>query len=183
MVVCLCALTLECVVVQVIHVMAPNMNPQRNNCLHDDYTKGDRLLGQCYSTLLAEFWDLASGLESGEQAAGRRNDEEGEDEIEDVDDDDFDSVPPTIRKASVGETKKPAAPAPKSGNAFSMLMTSAKKSDTEPKVGKAAESAGAPKAAAAAKSFGWSDALTPFATHPGTMTPLLAPRLSSLSSS
>jgi len=65
------------------------------------------------------------------------------------------------------ETKKSAASAPKSGaNAFSMLMT-AKKPEAEPKGGKAAsEGASAPKAPA--RAGGWSDALTPYATHPGT---------------
>jgi hypothetical protein len=47
-----------------------------------------------------------------------------------------------------------------------MLMT-AKKPEAEPKGGKAAsEGASAPKAPA--RAGGWSDALTPYATHPGT---------------
>lgn len=40
--------------------MAPNMNPQRNNCLHGDYAKGERLLGKCYSSLLETFWKLVT---------------------------------------------------------------------------------------------------------------------------
>jgi hypothetical protein len=64
--------------------MAPNMNPQRNNCLHDDYTKGDRLLGQCYSSLLTTFWDLVSGSPTTKASA------QAEDEIEeDFDEADF----------------------------------------------------------------------------------------------
>lgn len=141
----------------VVHVMAPNMNPQRNNCLHDDYTKGDRLLGQCYSSLLTTFWDLVSGSPTTKASA------QAEDEIEE----DFDEADFAPRPT---ETKKSAPAVPKSSaNAFSMLMT-AKKPEAEPKGGKAAsEGASAPKAPA--RAGGWSDALTPYATHPEKVPP------------
>ncbi|ELR19557.1 histidine triad domain containing protein [Acanthamoeba castellanii str. Neff] len=141
----------------VVHVMAPNMNPQRNNCLHDDYTKGDRLLGQCYSSLLTTFWDLVSGSPTTKASA------QAEDEIEE----DFDEANFAPRPT---ETKKSAPAVPKSSaNAFSMLMT-AKKPEAEPKGGKAAsEGASAPKAPA--RAGGWSDALTPYATHPEKVPP------------
>jgi hypothetical protein len=88
---------------QVVHVMAPNMNPQRSNCLRGDYTKGDRLLGQCYSSLLSTFWDIASGRQQSpppKKSRAEKEEEEEEEEIEDFDEADFEQ-----------KKKKPPRPA------------------------------------------------------------------------
>lgn len=69
--------------------MAPNMNPQRNHCLNGDYIKGERLLGQCYSSLLSTFWRLVTGEKSDEPQKGR----EEEEEIEDINDEEQMSQP------------------------------------------------------------------------------------------
>jgi O-acetyl-ADP-ribose deacetylase (regulator of RNase III) len=43
----------------VIHVVGPNMNPQRNDCLHGDYATGDAQLAAAYRNFLDRFKHLA----------------------------------------------------------------------------------------------------------------------------
>ncbi|XP_049407729.1 transcription factor bHLH140 [Solanum stenotomum] len=42
-------------VTHVIHVLGPNMNPQRPNCLDNDYVKGCKILREAYSSLFDGF--------------------------------------------------------------------------------------------------------------------------------
>lgn len=42
-------------VTHVIHVLGPNMNPQRPNCLNNDYVKGCKILREAYSSLFDGF--------------------------------------------------------------------------------------------------------------------------------
>lgn len=42
----------------IIHVVGPNMNPQRPNCLFGDYKQGCALLTQCYQSLLTSYYDI-----------------------------------------------------------------------------------------------------------------------------
>ncbi|WCJ28024.1 APRATAXIN-like [Euphorbia peplus] len=42
-------------VTHVIHVLGPNMNPGRPNCLNDDYTKGCKILSDAYAALFNGF--------------------------------------------------------------------------------------------------------------------------------
>lgn len=42
-------------VTHVIHVLGPNMNPKRPNCLKDDYTSGCNVLREAYSSLFENF--------------------------------------------------------------------------------------------------------------------------------
>ncbi|WOL06874.1 hypothetical protein Cni_G15608 [Canna indica] len=42
-------------VTHVIHVLGPNMNPQRPNCLNNDYIEGCKVLCNAYSSLFANF--------------------------------------------------------------------------------------------------------------------------------
>lgn len=42
-------------ITHVIHVLGPNMNPQRPNCLNNDYTKGCEILREAYSSLFEGF--------------------------------------------------------------------------------------------------------------------------------
>ena len=62
----------------VIHVLGPNMNPQRPNCLNGDYETGERLLRQAYRALFEAFakpWRGGRGSEAGEpKEAGRQRD-------------------------------------------------------------------------------------------------------------
>ncbi|XP_024536868.1 transcription factor bHLH140 isoform X2 [Selaginella moellendorffii] len=51
-------------VTHVIHVLGPNMNPQRPNCIADDYSQGCRLLRQCYAALFSTFASIAKGQAS-----------------------------------------------------------------------------------------------------------------------
>ncbi|KAH0470913.1 hypothetical protein IEQ34_000636 [Dendrobium chrysotoxum] len=46
-------------VTYVIHVLGPNMNPQRPNCLKDDYVKGCKVLYEAYSSLFNNFASIA----------------------------------------------------------------------------------------------------------------------------
>lgn len=62
-------------VTHVIHVLGPNMNPQRPNCLNGDYETGERLLRQTYRALFEAFSGLASGRGSG---LGEQNEGAGE---------------------------------------------------------------------------------------------------------
>lgn len=42
-------------VTHVIHVLGPNMNPKRPNCLKNDYVKGCKILSEAYSSLFDGF--------------------------------------------------------------------------------------------------------------------------------
>ncbi|KAL6337602.1 hypothetical protein AAG906_037195 [Vitis piasezkii] len=42
-------------VTHVIHVLGPNMNPQRPNCLNNDYVKGSKVLCEAYTSLFEGF--------------------------------------------------------------------------------------------------------------------------------
>ncbi|CAH9105278.1 unnamed protein product [Cuscuta epithymum] len=42
-------------VTHVIHVVGPNMNPKRPNCLNNDYVKGCKILSEAYSSLFDGF--------------------------------------------------------------------------------------------------------------------------------
>jgi aprataxin len=62
----------------VIHVLGPNMNPLRPNCLNGDYVMGERLLRDAYRALFEAFSTLAGGRDSeprnrtGSPVEGRR---------------------------------------------------------------------------------------------------------------
>lgn len=45
-------------ITHVIHVLGPNMNPMRPNCLGSDYTKGCRVLSEAYSSLFEGFGSI-----------------------------------------------------------------------------------------------------------------------------
>lgn len=45
-------------ITHVIHVLGPNMNPMRPNCLGNDYTKGCRVLREAYSSLFEGFGSI-----------------------------------------------------------------------------------------------------------------------------
>lgn len=45
-------------VTHVIHVLGPNMNPQRPNCLDNDYVKGCEILRQAYASLFEGFMSI-----------------------------------------------------------------------------------------------------------------------------
>ncbi|XVE76587.1 hypothetical protein DITRI_Ditri12bG0185100 [Diplodiscus trichospermus] len=45
-------------VTHVIHVLGPNMNPQRPNCLDNDYIKGCKILQDAYSSLFEGFLSI-----------------------------------------------------------------------------------------------------------------------------
>ncbi|OAE26275.1 hypothetical protein AXG93_626s1100 [Marchantia polymorpha subsp. ruderalis] len=45
-------------VTHVIHVLGPNMNPQRPNCLADDYVEGCKILRNAYASLFENFASL-----------------------------------------------------------------------------------------------------------------------------
>nr|XP_010937899.1 transcription factor bHLH140 isoform X2 [Elaeis guineensis] len=46
-------------VTHVIHVLGPNMNPQRPNCLKNDYVKGCKVLRDAYSSLFENFASIS----------------------------------------------------------------------------------------------------------------------------
>ncbi|MQL80041.1 hypothetical protein Taro_012463 [Colocasia esculenta] len=45
-------------VTHIIHVLGPNMNPQRPNCLQNDYVKGCKILRDAYSSLFNNFMSI-----------------------------------------------------------------------------------------------------------------------------
>ncbi|KAJ8898942.1 hypothetical protein K2173_008440 [Erythroxylum novogranatense] len=47
----------------VIHVLGPNMNPQRPNCLNNDYGKGSKILREAYTALFECFVSIARNQE------------------------------------------------------------------------------------------------------------------------
>ncbi|KAA8517752.1 hypothetical protein F0562_015243 [Nyssa sinensis] len=50
-------------VTHVIHVVGPNMNPQRPNCLNNDYIKGCKVLREAYSSLFEGFASIVRSQE------------------------------------------------------------------------------------------------------------------------
>lgn len=48
-------------VTHVIHVLGPNMNSQRPNCLKNDYVKGCRVLRDAYASLFENFASIVRG--------------------------------------------------------------------------------------------------------------------------
>lgn len=47
-------------VTHVIHVLGPNMNPQRPNCLNNDYVKGSKVLREAYTSLFEGFASIVN---------------------------------------------------------------------------------------------------------------------------
>ncbi|KAF8402610.1 hypothetical protein HHK36_010699 [Tetracentron sinense] len=66
-------------VTHVIHVLGPNMNPQRPNCLENDYSKGCKVLREAYSSLFEGFASImktqTTVLEANCQKSGSRSSE------------------------------------------------------------------------------------------------------------
>lgn len=54
----------------VIHVLGPNMNPLRPNCLNGDYVTGERVLRSAYRALFEAFSTLAGGRGSEPREGG-----------------------------------------------------------------------------------------------------------------
>lgn len=62
-------------VTHVIHVLGPNMNPQRPNCIKNDYDRGCKILHDAYSSLFKNFASIVSSSkysESGTSDSCRR---------------------------------------------------------------------------------------------------------------
>ncbi|XP_057983751.1 transcription factor bHLH140 isoform X3 [Malania oleifera] len=61
-------------VTHVIHVLGPNMNPQRPNCLNNDYIKGCKVLREVYLSLFEAFISLvktqANSSKRGDESSG-----------------------------------------------------------------------------------------------------------------
>ncbi|KAK9290391.1 hypothetical protein L1049_008560 [Liquidambar formosana] len=51
-------------ITHVIHVLGPNMNPQRPNCLNSDYNKGCKVLREAYSSLFEGFVSIVKTQEN-----------------------------------------------------------------------------------------------------------------------
>ncbi|XP_027334935.1 transcription factor bHLH140 isoform X2 [Abrus precatorius] len=49
-------------VTHIIHVLGPNMNPQRPNCLNNDYNKGCKILQDAYASLFEGFASIVRKL-------------------------------------------------------------------------------------------------------------------------
>ncbi|KAL6901901.1 hypothetical protein ACP4OV_004777 [Aristida adscensionis] len=58
-------------VTHVIHVLGPNMNPMRPDCLKNDYTKGSKILRDAYSSLFDNFATIV------QSHMGKQNNESG----------------------------------------------------------------------------------------------------------
>ncbi|EXB52391.1 hypothetical protein L484_012036 [Morus notabilis] len=52
-------------ITHVIHVLGPNMNPQRPNCLDDDYVTGCKILHDAYTSLFEGFVSIIKKLPQG----------------------------------------------------------------------------------------------------------------------
>ncbi|XP_078160370.1 APRATAXIN-like protein isoform X1 [Carex rostrata] len=76
-------------VTHVIHVLGPNMNPQRPNYLENDYTKGCKILRDTYSSLFESFASVAclernkkqKLVESKEKTSGESKNNEKREEV------------------------------------------------------------------------------------------------------
>ncbi|KAK8928562.1 Transcription factor bHLH140 [Platanthera zijinensis] len=60
-------------VTYVIHVLGPNMNPQRPNCLKDDYVKGCKILRDAYTSLFENFASLTRSQKYQKELSGDFN--------------------------------------------------------------------------------------------------------------
>lgn len=58
-------------VTHVIHVLGPNMNPRRPDCLKDDYTKGCKILREAYSSLFEGFVSIVKSYGNEDQNGKR----------------------------------------------------------------------------------------------------------------
>ncbi|GAQ88162.1 hypothetical protein KFL_004050070 [Klebsormidium nitens] len=128
-------------VTHVIHVLGPNMNPQRPNCLNGDYEAGVRLLRQAYRALFETFSSLASGRgsEPGERREGageRRGVTEGENLRKGLGTDrGSEGFERGVKEASLeaGPSRAEAKGSAEKGkpvNAFAIMMQSAKKRES-----------------------------------------------------
>ena len=59
-------------VTHVIHVLGPNMNPQRPNCLNNDYSKGCKILQDAYASLFEGFASIVRS-QAEQSAEGNEN--------------------------------------------------------------------------------------------------------------
>lgn len=59
-------------VTHVIHVLGPNMNPQRPNCLNNDYNKGCKILQDAYTSLFEGFASIVRN-QAGQQVVKKEN--------------------------------------------------------------------------------------------------------------
>ncbi|KAL2337721.1 hypothetical protein Fmac_012167 [Flemingia macrophylla] len=59
-------------VTHVIHVLGPNMNPQRPNCLNNDYNKGCKVLQDAYTSLFEGFASIVRN-QAGQPVAKKEN--------------------------------------------------------------------------------------------------------------
>lgn len=60
-------------VTYVIHVLGPNMNPQRPNCLKDDYVKGCKVLRDAYTSLFENFKSVTRSQKYRKELSGDFN--------------------------------------------------------------------------------------------------------------
>ncbi|XP_021769673.1 transcription factor bHLH140-like isoform X1 [Chenopodium quinoa] len=67
-------------VTHVIHVVGPNMNPQRPNCLKNDYDEGCKILREAYSSLFEGFASILKRSEL-QDHRGQRNENASEQRI------------------------------------------------------------------------------------------------------
>lgn len=58
-------------VTHVIHVLGPNMNPMRPDCLKNDYTRGSKILREAYTSLFENFASIVQSY------MGKQNNESG----------------------------------------------------------------------------------------------------------
>ncbi|XP_057815325.2 transcription factor bHLH140 [Cryptomeria japonica] len=100
-------------VTNVIHVLGPNMNPQRPNCLKGDYAKGCQVLHDTYSSLFESFISICKAQQS----------LNSNQELPDSDSSKKETSP--MNKNQVNETKFSDA-----SNAFAVLMQSSKKNSS-----------------------------------------------------
>ncbi|KAM0061235.1 putative Macro domain, histidine triad, aprataxin, aprataxin, C2HE/C2H2/C2HC zinc finger [Helianthus debilis subsp. tardiflorus] len=63
-------------VTHVIHVLGPNMNPKRPNCLNDDYTTGCKILREAYSSLFENFASIVRTQEKSSDCEASNCDDE-----------------------------------------------------------------------------------------------------------
>lgn len=106
-------------VTHVIHVLGPNMNDMRPNCLRNDYTQGEALLRSAYHSLFTSFAEIVndpgSEVEFGAVSAsvtGSEGEREGRGEGRGEGDGDGD-----------GEGEREAGGIPKIGGASELLIT------------------------------------------------------------
>lgn len=69
-------------ITHVIHVLGPNMNPQRPNCLKDDYVKGCKVLYEAYSSLFNNFASIELNQNHQKYYSGDSNSEPSKSVVE-----------------------------------------------------------------------------------------------------